>query len=253
MKRHFTSLIFISLSLFLVSGFNQVCAQEKTTKCKVEVTADIMSRYIWRGLNLGGSSPSLQPNLKLKCGNFILGSWGAYSFNSAVTSQETDLYLSYTLASLVTFTATDYFFPKEDGRNHYFNYKKNETAHVYELSAKFLGTQKFPFSLQVATNVYGADARKNDGDSQYSTYVELGYNFKVKENSCSAFLGFTPNKPDADKGESGYYGPEEGIINIGITATREIKITDSFSLPVNASLITNPQSENIYLVLGISL
>ena len=134
-----------------------------------------------------------------------------------------------------------------------FNYKKKETGHLFELSAKFLGTDRIPFTLQVATNLYGADAKKYNGDNQYSTYIELGYNFGIGETSCNAFLGFTPNKPDTEKEETGYYGSGPGVINLGITGSKEIKITDKFSLPVNASLITNPQAEDIFLVFGISL
>jgi len=44
-----------------------------------------------------------------------------------------------------------------------------------------------------------------------------------------------------------------GIINIGVTAEKEIQITDKFALPVNVSVITNPQQQNIFFVLGISL
>jgi hypothetical protein len=254
MKRSIKILFFLTLTFWLTNSFTSVSAQEKTCKSKLDISADIMSRYIWRGINLGGSSPSIQPTLEYNCGNLAIGAWGAYSFGHAITSQEADLYAGYTIADMVNITATDYFLPNEDTLpNHYFNYKKDETGHVFELSAKFLGTEKIPFSLMVATNVYGSDAKKSNGDNQFSTYIELGYSCKVKETECSAFLGFTPTKPDKSKGETGYYGEGPGVINLGITATKDIKITDSFSLPVSTSLITNPQAENIFLVFGISL
>jgi hypothetical protein len=247
-------LLFFTLTLWFTSCFTPVSAQEKTCKSKLDLSADIMSRYIWRGLNLGGSSPSIQPNMEFSCGKFALGAWGAYSFDHSITNQEADLYASYTIADLISLTATDYFLPNEDTLpNHYFNYKKDQTGHLFELSAKFLGTEKVPLSLMVATNVFGADTRKSNGDMQYSTYIELGYSFKIATTPCNAFMGFTPNKPDKSKGETGYYGDSPGVINLGITATKDIRITDSFSLPVNASLITNPQAENIFLVFGISL
>jgi hypothetical protein len=231
-----------------------VFSQEETCKAKLDLSTDIMSRYIWRGLNLGGSSPSIQPNIELGMGNFALGAWAAYSFNNAIVKQEVDLYASYTFADLINITATDYFLPFEDtNANHYFNYKKDETGHLFEISAKFLGTEKIPVSLMIATNIYGADAKKSNGDNQFSTYIELGYSFDVKDVACSAFLGLTPTKPDTEKEETGYYGEGPGVINLGISASKEIKISESFSLPVNASLITNPQAENIFLVFGISL
>jgi hypothetical protein len=43
------------------------------------------------------------------------------------------------------------------------------------------------------------------------------------------------------------------ICNIGIGTSKEIKITDSFSLPVSGAAILNPSSEQFYIVVGISL
>jgi len=254
MKKGYYTIILLMLTLWLTCVYSQLSAQEKTNKDKLDFSADIMSRYIWRGLNLGGSSPSIQPNLEFSYGNFALGAWGAYSFSNTLTRQESDLYLSYTAGDLFNFTVTDYFFPYEDTiPNEYFNFNRDETGHLIELSAKFLGTEKLPLSLMVATNIYGADAKKSNGKNQYSTYFELGYSFKVDKTSCNAFLGFTPNKPDAGKGETGFYGNGPGFINLGITANKDIRITDSFTLPVSTSLITNPQAENIFLVFGITL
>jgi hypothetical protein len=42
------------------------------------------------------------------------------------------------------------------------------------------------------------------------------------------------------------------ICNIGIATSKELKITDSFSLPLSGSAILNPSSEQFYVVVGIS-
>jgi hypothetical protein len=118
---------------------------------------------------------------------------------------------------------------------------------------KFNGTDKIPVSLMIATNFAGADARTADNKLQYSTYIELGYSTKVGENSLDIFIGGTPTNPDQDKGESGYYGPRAGIVNLGLTVGRDIQISEKYALPVNVSLIVNPVQENIFLVFGISL
>jgi hypothetical protein len=253
MKKSCLHLYLIALFLGLLSSLSPAMGQEKESKSSLDLSADIVSRYIWRGLNLGGSSPSIQPNMEYGIGNLTIGAWGAYSFGHAITKQEADLYASYTIHDLFSITATDYFLPSEDTLNHYFNYRKDETGHLFELSVKYLGTEKLPLSLMVATNLFGADAQKSNGDLQYSTYVELGYTFKVKDTECNAFLGLTPTKFDPKVDDPGYYGTGPGVINLGITASKQVKITDSFSLPVNVSLITNPQAENIFLVFGVSL
>ena len=255
MKKRINILLFSALTIWLITAYTSVNAQESAaSKGKLDASADIVSRYIWRGMNLGGSAPSIQPSLEFSSGNLAIGTWGAYSFAHAVTRQEVDLYASYTISDVFTVTATDYFLPEEDSaENHYFNYQEKETGHLFEVSAKFLGNKDIPISILVATNVYGSDARKANGDIQYSTYLELGYEFEFRETTCNAFLGFTPTKPNRDKGETGFYGPYPGVVNIGFTGSKEIPITEKFSLPVNVSLITNPQAENIFLVFGISL
>ncbi len=76
-------------------------------------------------------------------------------------------------------------------------------------------------------------------------YVELTYSGKVRDNAFDLFMGFAL--------DDGLYGETFGVVNFGATVHKEIKFTDSFSLPVQASFITNPQAENMFLVFGISL
>jgi len=40
---------------------------------------------------------------------------------------------------------------------------------------------------------------------------------------------------------------------MGVTASKEIKITEKFGLPVPTSFILNPQAKAVHLVFGISL
>lgn len=253
MKRINFYAIPLACTLMAILLINPASAQQDTCKGKLDISTDLVSRYIWRGMNPGGSSPSIQPSIEYTYENFAVGAWGAYSLSNAITSQELDLYLGYNIAGMFNVTITDYFFPKEDTLNNYFNYSKDRTNHLFEASAKFLGTEKLPLSLMIATNLYGADAKKSNGKNQFSTYIEFGYSFKIKDTGCNAFIGFTPNNPEESTGETGFYGKGAGVINLGLTAIKEIKITDSFLLPVSASLITNPQAENIFLVFGISL
>ncbi len=245
-----TILIAAILSLFLLTP-GKSSAQIETS---FNTGVDIMSRYVWRGMNLGGSSPSIQPTLEYSAGNFTLGTWGAFSMSDGLTIQETDLYLSYTFKEMFSLTVTDYFLPDESlDKNHYFELNEDKTTHLLEAAASFDGTEKIPFTFLAAVNFWGADALNADGDKQYSTYLEFGYNGKCKDLDYNAFIGFTPNNPDKEKEETGFYGTSAGVVNLGITVSKEIKISDSFSLPLTTSFIINPQAENVFLVLGISL
>lgn len=247
--RQFTFFKAVVLICFAVFTFISATAQNKLN---LSPSGDFVSRYIWRGADFG-NSPAIQPGLELNYGGLTLGAWGSYTTND-MNFQETDLYVSYTIKELVSLTVTDYFFP--NGRiteNEYFHYDSDSTGHVFEASVSFNGTEKLPLSLLVATNFAGDDAHTFEDDLQYSTYIELGYSTSLNDISLDFFVGGTPNNPDSEKDESGYYGKSAGIVNIGVTAGKELKLSDSFSLPVNISVITNPQAENIFMVLGISL
>lgn len=233
----------------------------------IQLGADLMSRYVWRGVSLGGNSPSAQPwiNYSIASANskhaLTVGAWAAYTF-SETSNQEVDLYLTYTFNEVFSVTVTDYFFPglyeSTSRRSKYFNYDEDSTCHVFEGILSFNGTENIPFTLLFAMNVYGNDAREvnNDGspgDIFMSKYVELGYKRNVKGVDVNAFIGASLDKPDKDKGESGFYGnTSAGIINIGVKASKTVQITDQLELPLQASLITNPEREDIFLVFGVS-
>lgn len=271
LKRLFT------LSLLVVFGtqLSFLQAQESESSksespLDFNIGADIMSRYIWRGTQFS-KAPSIQPSMEIGYKGLAFGAWGAYSFDGMYDGAEADLYLSYTfLNDMVTATVTDYFFPDDNvSRNKYFNYDEDETGHILELSLSFNGLEDLPLSFLVATNVYGADAQKINDDpsstdfnmtdgNQYSTYMELGYSFAINQNDLNVFMGGTISKPKtADLntgyiGETGFYGNTTGVVNLGITATRNIEVTDKYAIPVQASFITNPMSGDVFFVFGVS-
>lgn len=43
------------------------------------------------------------------------------------------------------------------------------------------------------------------------------------------------------------------MTHVGLKATKDIKITDSFSIPVFAQVAANPSNEKAYFVLGFTL
>lgn len=236
---------FIFLPLFLFAMTIGAVAQSDSAKSSVNVSADIFSRYIWRGLDYG-SGPSIQPTLEyVHKSGLTIGYWGAY--NIIGTYNESDLYLTYGFGKFEV-TATDYFFPISGiptfQSQRYLNYDNATTGHIFEGLLKWKGTDKFPLTLQIGTSFYGADKKVN-GDQNYSTYVEALYTFEKKAGKFDAFMGFTP--------DAGLYGNTMGVVNIGITGYRNVKISDEFTLPMQASIVVNPQVSNIYFTLGVTL
>jgi hypothetical protein len=253
--------VFAALLILSLVSFNLFSQDESP----VQLGADFMSRYIWRGVNLGGSSPSIQPwiSYSLSAGEasqLTIGAWGAYTF-SETSNQEVDIYLTYNIKDIVSLTVTDYFFPglySAGERTRYFNYDKDSTCHVFEGIISFNGTEKIPFTFLFGMNFYGNDARRINSDDSpgkifMTKYVELGYNKSIGDVDFNLFVGAALDKPNTDRGELGFYGNRSsGIINLGIKAAKSIRISDKYVLPVQASLITNPEAENIFMVFGIS-
>ncbi|MFK5959298.1 MAG: hypothetical protein QM495_10595 [Lutibacter sp.] len=245
---------FIVLWAIIFSLSSSLYAQKDSTEVEnpISISCDLMSRYVWRGTDFG-ASPSIQLGVEYSKSGFAIGAWGAYAINFQ-GYQESDLYIKYTFhKEIFTVMVTDYYFQSDLVSQNYFDYKKLTTGHVFEAALTFNGTEKLPLSLMIATNVYGADSKKiNDdgtvGENQYSTYAELTYSFK----HFDIFMGTNLTQVDRDKGESGYYGNYMGVVNLGITITKEIKITSYYNLPLTVSLITNPQAEKVYLVAGFS-
>jgi hypothetical protein len=198
--------------------------------------SDFVSRYVWRGLDFGNSF-SVQPSIALIAGDFEAGFWGSYPFtNTAGGNEEIDLYLGYTLGD-VSVLITDYYFPNSGGK--YGNYD-DPGSHTVEVGLSYGGSDAFPLSVTAFMNVY------NDDDN--TVYFELGYTTQVNEVALDFFVGGTPG------GDAGYYGTIDfNLINIGITASKEISITDKFTLPIFSSYVLNPNLEVAFLVFGLSL
>ncbi len=229
--------------------------------------ADLMSRFIWRGIDFG-NSPAIQPNLSFSYKGLNIGAWGSYAFSGykiqindttvedAGTYAETDLYISYTY-KWFTLMVFDYFTvnglnPNEGNR--YFDYNQATTGHTVEGCLSFDGPENFPVQLMASVLFYGADkGRDSKGvygqgtTSNYSTYVELAYKIQLNRLGVDLrpFIGGIPFG-------SSWYGPYAGITNLGLTATKEIPITAQYALPVQVSLITNPQAQSVFFTFGIS-
>jgi hypothetical protein len=231
MKRITSLLVFLFAISMLLTSTVKVNAQEEEKSNPIDIGADIMSRYVWRGTDYG-SSPSIQPYMELGLGGFALGFWGAYTTNLPGV-QELDFYANYTFSDVVTVGIIDYFFPDEVFGYDYYEFRADSSAHILEGTASFNGLENLPLTFLVGYNMAG--------DSQNSTYLELGYSFWLLDIFLGAGNGFYTSDGNFN------------VVNIGISVSKDIKITEKFSLPISASFITNPEAEKVHFVFGISL
>ncbi|KAA6322265.1 hypothetical protein EZS27_028172 [termite gut metagenome] len=217
------------LLVFFVSTMAN--AQSET---EVSVGADIVSGYIWRGIDLGGIS--VQPGITVSRSGLSLTAWGSVGLESK-DAKEFDLTLGYTVGGFSA-AVTDYWFNTPD--NSYFKYAAHSTVHIYEAT---LGYDFGIFSLSWNTNFAGSDYKEN-GKRAYSSYAEAAVPFKLGGYDFSAEVGITP--------WDGAYANKFVLTNIGIGASKEIKVTDSFTIPAFAKVIANPYAEHVYFVFGVS-
>lgn len=218
-------------STFLALAFI-LAVTSSTAVAQVGVGADFVSRYVWRGIDFGDAF-SVQPYLSFTTGDLEVGAWSSYAIAAdGGGNNELDLYVSYS-AGPVSLGITDYFFPAPGAE--YFD----GDSHILEPFVSYSGV----IDALAAVNISGDDAN--------SIYLELGKTVEILESEVSLFIGGTPSGSDDEPSAYGTTGA--AIINLGISASKEIPITDSFSLPVGATYVINPEIERPYLFFTISL
>lgn len=202
-------------------------------KAQVSTGADLVSRYVWRGTDFGNSA-AIQPTIEYSKDGFAIGAWGSYALSTNIGGSEADLYVSYSVENF-SIGITDYYFPGEGFANspgtvpitsgNYFDY---ENAHLFELN---LGYAIESFSI--SANYFFANL--ND-----DLYFELGYNIE----NVDLFAGIGNESYTSDG--------EFNLVNVGLSASRDIEITETFALPVFGSVVLNPDSEQLFLLFGLS-
>ncbi len=246
-KKHILPLIVISFILTCVS----INAQDFS----VNAGGDFVSLYVWRGLNIN-DQPNIQPYINFEYSGLHAGFWGSYGIahlNSTDDNysfkSEIDTYLEYNLEinnSLnISALVTDYYFPnggiKIGNYNNYDN-QNGAGAHTIEAGLIFSGAECFPLSLSGYINVYN--------DKGNNTYFEIAYSTILNDFGIDISAGAAGGSKDNPE----YYGTDKfNLIQLGLKISKSIKISDTFSFPVFCSYTLNPNSENAYLVLGISL
>jgi len=230
------------LMALLLFGAATVEAQEREREVEITVSADFVNQYVWRGLDLG--STAVQPTVGLGYKGLSLTAWGSYGLTNPADVKEMDLTLAYSIGGF-NMGITDYWFSAgaaPDGR--YFKYDAHGTNHLFEAN---IGYDFGPVALQWFTNFAGNDGTDSDGKRAYSSYVEASAPFVLGTVDWTASVGVVPFATTS-YGTSGF-----AVTNLSLRASKEIKVTDSFSIPIFGQLTGNPCSQKAYLVLGFTL
>lgn len=211
-------------------------------KVETNVAADFVNEYIWRGQKCG--DVAVQPTLGVGYKGLSLTAWGSYGLSNKDDVKEFDLTLAYSTGGL-NIGITDYWFSEGlDPDARYFKYDAHGTNHLFEAN---IGYDFGPVALQWYTNFAGNDGTNNSGKRAYSSYFEVSVPFRLVTVDWTAMAGAVPFATTS-YGTTGF-----AVTNLSVRATKEIRVTDSFSIPIFGQLTGNPCSQKAYLVLGFTL
>lgn len=228
------------LSMVALAIIASTTAAKAQDNVETTIGADVVNQYIWRGQELG--SVSLQPTLGVAYKGLSLTAWGSIGLSEPSDTKEFDITAAYSVGGF-NIGVTDYWFNSPSTR--YFLYDSHKTSHVFEAN---IGYDFGPASIQWYTNFAGNDGVNNDGDRAYSSYFEVSAPFTFGGCNWTATVGAVPFA-------SSFYSDANGfaVTNVSLKATKELKITDTFSVPVFAGIAANPSTEKAFFIFGLSL
>lgn len=235
-------LVIFLVCLVSVSGFSQDQSDssaknepDSTNKSEFIISAGFFNRYIWRGVNFA-DAPSVQALFAYKKGGFEIGTYGATTLNGDKRGygNTIEIYASYAYKNF-SVTIDDYFFYETtDSLNKYFEYGDN-TTHFLEGRFRY---DHDKFYLMAGYTLYSRSSDNTNG-----LYLEGGYYINdvirvvAGGLTSSSFLNFQ------DQG---------GITNIGIYGTKNLSVTPTFGLDLEAALIVSPNYKHVAEVPGVA-
>lgn len=227
----------ITTSVLLLMTFIPVAnAQEEEKASNWSAGLDIYSNYVWRGTKLG-TGPAFQPSVKFTTGGLTVGVWGSFD---AAGYTEADPYISYSFPFGLSLGLTDYYFPTHSDStglvgSDFSDFDKATTYHALEINGGYT-LKGLSLSANYILNESGG-ALSSGGD----LYFQAGYAF----SNCNISVGAGNGWHTTDT--------EFNVCHIALGTSKTIELSEKFSIPVNGSIIFNPDRNQLFVVVGISL
>jgi len=257
MKMNTYKIFLLILSFFMsVQSFAQFSTEtpelsEPDDRCKISLSGSLASRYLWRGMNLGGSSPHLQTEVSVDFGSSGLNLTTFASAGINNSFGELDWILTYTPVSYFSILYSDYYVFNDLAYFDYFEYNPDSTFHTHEVSLLFNGTETLPIDVLLAINVFGFDYKNADNEIVYSKYLEVGYTFRNSAVKPRFFVGAALDTPE-DNTVGYYLQSKAGIVNLGVSCSKNIQLNDKLSFPFATTLMLNPDLKEAFLAFTLS-
>lgn len=250
MKKFF-SLLAVSVIFLLLLTSEAYSQKETKSPISINIGGDVVSRYIFRGVEFGPNppTPQVQPHFALtydmgNAGSLIFGGWASYGIYNEFSENDLSLKYSIPVSGAGTFALTlmDLTFPYLGASINNFEGDGNG-AHFIALNFDYSGPAKFPVTFQVSSLVH------NDFPEHKSLYLEVGYNFPISDVDARVVCGAAQGKSKWNSIKTDKFEFD----NIGINFTKKLKISEDYSLPVGVAYILNWHLKQSFLVLKISV
>tara|TARA_B100001248_G_C27301426_1_gene417365 strand:+ start:345 stop:1001 length:657 start_codon:yes stop_codon:yes gene_type:complete len=187
--------------------------------------ADLVSSYVWRGTQFG-TGPHVQPWMSIGSGGLDAGIWGSFPTTASGGGNELDLYVSYDFGG-VAVTVTNYTFPGDYG-----SYGGGPGLFDGDFT-----------EIAASTSIGGIDLLAGYFTDAEALYIEAGFSL----GPVGVAVGY-----GSDNDGAFYAGGDSGIVNLAFSGSKDIKITEDYSLPVFGSFVYNPDAETAFLLFGVS-
>lgn len=243
MKKSVISLA--AAALILITTFAMTPQTTQAQELSIEPSATITSRFIYRGLDLG-SSPQVQPSIAFNYGDFNFTLWGSHPLSLTPDGsdyKEVKFWMNYTF-DLGNFTLTPQIENHFNANADLFDFDEDTTTHVFQASVRAAAKGDVAPDFLLGYAFWGAEG------FEPTLYLEAGVNFSVGDTGLRAFL-------------SGQYSEEGGFVDLGyegdfvfnqlgLSATRHLRISDSISVPMSVLVAINPKTERAFTAFSIS-
>ncbi len=242
MKRLF---VFIALlSLLATSGYGQ----ENSKKGHFSIQTKLTNQLLWRSRPTT-NAPTVVPSIDYVTHGLTVGVWGAYAIDNSY--QEIDFYVGYQWKRLELWVY-DYYSPTTDLSilRAFSEFEKGKTGHTFEANLIAQPFASLPFKIRGAVMFAGNDLdAKVDAqggvsyEQRYSSYFGFTYDFKIGSVGITPEIGLTPAK--------GCFADEFSVFNYSVNVTKDIKITEHFTIPTLYTVAYNATLDQMFFSASI--
>ena len=235
-------------SLIAASSFGMAASAQ------IHLTVDLQNNHLWRGMEVADGCVVLTDlNYTFAKGHATVGLWGGG--NTRGTYKEFNHYIALRAAGFELSAWDTYNFSPGATYNNrqYFNYSARETGRFLNCTLNYRFQQpRFPLLLSWSTIMFGRDRSADNNHQKYSTFVYAEYPV-YKNSGWQVDLGlggaFALNRAGE---KSNFYGDTSGIVHAQLRVGHDLHI-GSYTIPVHAMGLWNPQSQKAYFQIGAQI